>query len=222
MKKGYLRVLENPIFKDKKTTIYVACSGGPDSMATWDVFKKKYPGRCKPLFVHHRTNGSEQGLEIVRPFLYKHSGLFYYIKEGTTPTEKDWSIERKSIFKEVLSSNNCIIVTGHHLDDAVEEYLISCFKRSKAWTLKYNYPNKRIFRPMLINKKQNFIDYCNNKNIKYYDSSNEENLRNSIRDSSLISSINFTIGTNLDTIVRKLIHKDYECSETQKVCTADK
>jgi len=229
MKKGYLRILEHPRFLTCEK-ILVAVSGGPDSMATLDKFYKKYGERVEGLFVNHHTKESGTGREVIVKYFSKDNNgvtnnpqvLYRDIDKYTIRKEHFWHHARQQEFlNELTCHEDAILITGHNLDDAVEEYLINTMKRSIARTLKYNYPNPNIFRPMLLNKKENFVEYCFKNNIPFVDSSGGLDLRNKIRRSTVISNINEVLGTNLERIVRKQIHIDYELSKVKRMATTN-
>lgn len=224
MKKGYLRILEHPRFFECDNII-VAVSGGPDSMATLDRFYKKYGKKVIGLFVDHHTVESRCGSSCITKYFSKNGDttddplvLYRSINKGISMQENLWHHARRQCFLDEISCySDVILITGHNLDDAVEEYLINTMKRSIARTLKYNYPEPRIFRPMLLNKKENFLEYCFKHNIPFVDSSGSTDLRNKIRTSTVVSTINEVLGTNVERIVRKQIHIDYELSKVKRV-----
>ena len=215
MKKGYLHILENETFT-KTAMLYVACSGGPDSVATMHLLKRKYGEKVRALFIDHRTLESANGFAtVVHNFPANY--VQYSIAPNIHPSEAGWAYARREIYEWVSEARDAIIATGHHLDDSVEEYLINTTKRGTATTLRYNYPNSYLFRPMLLNKKAQFIEYCNKHKLSYIDSSGSTDLRSKIRQSTIVSDINDVMNTNIETIVRKKIHRDHEQSEVKNL-----
>jgi tRNA(Ile)-lysidine synthase len=103
------------------------------------------------------------------------------------------------------------IVTGHHLDDAVESYLYNCFNGVPQYLpipLETDYPQYRIkvLRPFIISEKSYILEYIKNNNLERFVVEDETNIdekyrRNWLRH-NIIPQINDK-GYNLKTIVRK-------------------
>lgn len=147
--------------KIPRQTIWVACSGGVDSVVAVDFLR-----RCHDVgiaFFHHGTPTSEEALD----FLTTHkqfSGLTIaidYCKKEKPPElsqEEFWRNERYN-FLEKLSEP---VITAHHLDDAIETYIWRmCNGRSDTIPYKRN----NIIRPFLITPKKELINWANKNNL---------------------------------------------------------
>lgn len=107
-------------------SLYVAVSGGVDSMAAIDFLRRKHD--ITALYVNHGTEYSKQAFNVVANYCFTYSiVLFYYeILKDSKPQglswEEFWREERYQFFDKYEHSGHPV-VTAHHLDDAVETYL---------------------------------------------------------------------------------------------------
>ena len=102
-----------------ENNIYIALSGGVDSIAAYNFFKEG--GRnVKGLFVHHGTKISHDAYQFLREKQY----LFdvYHIK-NTKPKGESWEEFWRNERIKYFTSCNKQVVTAHHLDDAMETWL---------------------------------------------------------------------------------------------------
>ena len=157
------QVLE-PIKPNAK--ILVAASGGVDSLVLLHMFNTCNEGRVSALFIHHGTSSSEHGLAALSKFC-KAQGIQLVIKsiqvEGESNKEMRWRDERYKIFH---SYGHYTVLTGHNLDDQVEQYLMSSIK-GKVTLIPYK--NGNVLRPLLYCKKADLIAYAIKHNIVWYD-----------------------------------------------------
>ena len=162
--------------------IYVACSGGVDSMAALD-FLRRGDRDVHALYFNHGTDISAKMGDVVIEYCRKHNipysyGLLKGDKGPKQSQEEFWRIKRYEFldkFKDVP------VITCHHLNDNVEQWIFS------SMTGKPNLiPAKRdnYVRPFLLNKKEEFVNWAEKKNIHYVqDPSNADQkyMRNFIR-----------------------------------------
>ncbi len=186
-------------------TIYVACSGGVDSMAALDFLRRKH--EVTVAFFDHYTEHS---------MLSKH-WLWEYCKSNSIPFvsgevknqktsdeswEEYWRNERYAWFETLDHA----VVTAHHLDDAVETWI---------WSSMHGQPKlpevvrKSVARPFLSTPKKELIDWCVRKNVPWYeDTSNNDTkyMRNYVRHVAMpvVQKINPGIQK---TIKKKLLNK---------------
>lgn len=113
---------------------------------------------------------------------------------------------------------NTILITGHHLDDAVESHFLNFIRGQNEFlpipfVSTHEYGNNKITfcRPFLFNRKSDLIEYCKNKNLMQYVVEDETNLiskgsrRNMIRNEILPILERDRVG--MSTIVRKIMEK---------------
>ena len=187
---------------------YVAVSGGPDSMAALD-FLRKGPTDPFAVFCHHNTEASDKGYEIVNEYCkeYNVPCTCFFVCKDSKPLkmsqEEYWRNERYKCFTALRLP----VITAHHLDDCVEEYMINTLKRGRLGVIPYR--NQNVFRPFRLTSKSDFITWCVNKDVPFIiDDSNINNafLRPNIRD--LRVEVESFINLGLTKMVRKMILKD--------------
>lgn len=184
--------------------VYLAFSGGVDSMVLFlSLLRKKH--KVTLLFIDHQNGFSDVEHEFAKKISNQYNVPLKYVPiEPYTDTslsrEAYWSRKRFDVFQQ----QDKPVVVGHHLDDAVEWYVMSsmqgCSKLLDPIT-------GNVIRPMLTNKKVDIIIYANAYNIPYItDPSNSQPsycLRNKVRH-ELIGSIKNCF-PGIQTTVKRLI-----------------
>ena len=172
------------------------------------------------VFIDHGTVTSFDSLQIVKQYCKKYSWEFVSMqidlnKPKHKSQEEHWRDERYRLFAEVAKSFNATkLITGHHLDDAVETYIFNAFN-GKHYTM----PETRdlnvdslgdhivtIIRPFIKSTKQQLLDYCKVENLTYYDDPTNHdgsNMRSYIRVNIIPHAKHVNPG--LYTVVKKLI-----------------
>tara|TARA_R110002020_G_scaffold39950_4_gene118182 strand:+ start:2704 stop:3312 length:609 start_codon:yes stop_codon:yes gene_type:complete len=169
----------------------VACSGGPDSIALahWTGYhytsQQNKNRRLQALiFIDHQTPASTAGKQCVYDLAKK---LDVPIGEHILPPkqhcpkkaslEEWWHHHRRNIYR----SYDMAILTGHHLDDAVETALMGYYYgNNRILALK----SGNIYRPLILCKKSQLLNYCQTHRLGFVqDQSNDDIkfLRNATR-----------------------------------------
>ena len=193
--------------------IYVACSGGVDSMAALDFLKRNHD-----VFVLHFNHGTAHGFEAMQfvsdycnqqdiPFLTNVTGQ-------ERERHKDESQEEywRSIRYEWLE--RCTerqIVTAHHLDDCVETWVWSSM-HGTGKIIPYS-RNDRVLRPFRMTRKRDLELWANLKNVPYIqDDSNTDTCytRNYIRHEMMPNVLRVNPGIH-KTIAKK-VKEDEHCT----------
>jgi len=187
--------------------ITVAFSGGVDSVAIVDFLSNKHDVTC--AFYHHGTENSDRAMEFVAKFCSDRDMPLIYgmISDKSLPKglslEEHWRNERYK-FLSTLGP----VITAHHLDDCVETYIWSALHGTpKVIPFRRN----NVLRPFLTTPKQEFVDWCNRKEIVWcYDKSNDETkyTRNYIRHELMPHDLRVNPG--LRTVVKKIIENKNE------------
>lgn len=160
--------------------IYVACSGGVDSMAALDFLRKKHD--VTAAFFNHGTEASVNAYQFLESYCDRNSiplmsESITVVKPSTLSREEHWRNERYKF----LESLNEPVVTAHHLDDAVETWV---------WSSMHGIPKLphvrrgNILRPFLITAKLELMSWCVRKNVPWVDDLTNEDqtyMRNYIR-----------------------------------------
>lgn len=211
--------LSKTIMNNKHNPIHliVCCSGGADSMALLDMSyhyirnqqdqSDKSNTTLSVFHVKHGMSANQNDwAELVQRYGSSLSLDVYVANvnpEQIKLTETEARAKRYAVLDEYiqildkkLSSNTkCtqfIVLTGHHKDDRLENFLISIFKnRVHNFDLVNhvaygNHSSGRVCfqKPLLGYAKEELIHYCQSKNIEYVtDESNliSDNLRNIFR-----------------------------------------
>ena len=187
--------------------LIVAFSGGVDSTAIVDFLSNKHKVVC--AFFHHGTENSDHAYEFVAKFCTERElplmvGFIKNSKPKELSTEEHWRNERYD-FLNSFGDGLGPIVTGHHLDDCVETYIWSALhgKPKVIPTTRNN-----VIRPFLTTPKNEFIDWCERKDIVWCnDNSNndERYTRNYVRKHLVPHALHVNPG--LRTTVKKIVER---------------
>lgn len=186
-------------------TLYVACSGGVDSMAALDFLSRKH--NVTAAFFDHGTTASMEALTFLKRYCSKNNiklvdGAVMRSKKKDESEEEYWRNERYTWFETLDHA----VVTAHHLNDAVETWV---------WSSMHGQPKlpkivrNNIARPFLSTPKQELVDWCIKHNVPWYDDMSNLNtkyMRNYVRHVAMpvIQKINPGIQK---TIKKKLLSK---------------
>lgn len=188
--------------------ICIAVSGGVDSMAALDFLR-----RTRNVTVLHYNHGTgeyaDNAMGLVKDYCEACS-IDYAIAENTEVMPKGVSAEawwREKRYSWFESETDFPIVTAHHLDDAVENWIFTSLNGNPALI-----PSKRdqYIRPFLSTSKEDLIDWCNRKKVPYLeDPSNEstKHRRNYIRHVMMPHVENINPGIK-KVIRKKLIERE--------------
>jgi len=184
--------------------IAIAVSGGPDSMAALDFIRR---GRKKITVLHynHNTPFSNSAENIVATYCEKYSIELKLGKLLSEPNRGDslenfWRVERYKFFD---SATDLPVITCHHLDDAVENWIFTSFHGNPMMI-----PLKRdqFLRPFLLTTKDSLLEWCDRKDVPYiHDPSNNDIsfMRNFIRH-EIISRVKF-VNPGINKVIKKKI-----------------
>lgn len=189
----------------------VACSGGPDSMALVDFClggKRSF----SVAHVHHGTEASEAGLEIVSRYCSGTSIELHSFRVENDPPEGRSKEEfwRSARYKFFASLDKQILM-AHHLDDAVETWIFSSLNGNPN-VIPYKNHKANVIRPFLLNKKEKLVSWCDRRGVPYIvDESNEDVsfARNRIRHNIVPESLKVNPG--LHKVIKKRILSEFQC-----------
>lgn len=159
----------------------VACSGGVDSMAVLS-FLMRGKGHVTVAYFNHGTQHSEQTQNFVEEFcsLNRLQLTVGRIQGGKAPRES-WEEYWRHGRYSFLQSLSLPVLTAHHLDDCIEQWLFSSFHGNPQII---PYRNGNVIRPFLPTKKESFRAWCVDKGVPWIDDlSNQDTryMRNHIR-----------------------------------------
>lgn len=143
--------------------LVVAVSGGPDSMAILDFLSNNH--KVTAFYFDHRTEFGEEAYSFVKQYCKEKEiplamGSLSQERPSKTSIEEHWRNER---YKE-FHGFNLPVVTGHNLDDVVEWFLFTSIHGQGRLI---PYKNKNVIRPFLSTPKENFVRWCENKNVPF-------------------------------------------------------
>lgn len=185
--------------------LYVACSGGIDSVATAAILSEWRDVTL--LHFSHTDHAAVQELDTVNELAYKLgvrliTGYQTQTQEAGN-REAQWRAARYAWFDSLDQP----VATGHTLDDAVEWYMMTCLRGRGEFM-----PHRRgqVFRPFLLTEKTDLITYVLKHGLPWWDDPTNHDpdfaLRNCIR--SLLIPVAEGCEPGLKNVVRrKLVDK---------------
>jgi len=188
--------------------LFVACSGGVDSMAVLDFLSRNHGVTI--AFFDHGTEASHEAQAHLAHYSSKNNIDFLYgtcnrKKQSDESWEEYWRNERYNFFHSI----NGIVVTGHHLDDVVETWLWSSLHGTGKII---PYENKNVIRPFRLTRKRDFELWCNLKNVPVVEDKSNEDIsftRNYIRHVMMPNVLKVNPG------IHKVIAKKVKADEYQ-------
>ena len=187
---------------------YFACSGGIDSIAFLHFLSHGNHKPCVVHFNHHLLPEDDLFEKKVQKFCEKFNLKFYIQhceEKYNTGSVEGWCRKVRYEFLYSLSGN---VATGHHLGDAVENYLFNCIRGCPEY-LPMPVRTKNIIRPFILTDKASIVSHVEKNNLSEY--VEEDPLNNDIS-----KTRNWIRGVivpeikkryNLDTVVRKIYRK---------------
>lgn len=179
----------------------VAFSGGVDSVAITDFLSNNH--EIEAAFFHHGTDASDDAYDFVFYFCKDRNiklnvGYIRNEKPKEYSWEEHWRNERYKFLEQFE-----YVVTGHHLNDCIETYIWSSL-HGKPKIIPHTRNN--VHRPLLLNPKSEFIDWCTRKNIKWKeDHTNEstDHMRNYIRKHMVPHA--YHVNPGIEKVIKRLI-----------------
>ena len=179
----------------KNKNIGIAISGGPDSIALTlllNKFKNKYSYKLIAFTVDHqlRKESNQEAKNVknlMEKFSIKHITLEW---QNSKPNTKILELARIARYNLLAESSNInkinVMMLGHHLDDQIETFIIrleansglnglACM--SELSKIKTDFGNLNILRPLLPFKKQDLINICKEKQMKWNEDPTNYNLK---------------------------------------------
>lgn len=185
--------------------IYIAVSGGLDSMAALDFLRRNH--MVSVLYFNHNTEYSNSTESLVKNFCLNNKINFISEKlKDNKPKNKSleefWRDQRYGFFNNFKDKK---IITAHHLDDVVEWWIFSSINGLPK-LIKYSRDN--IIRPFLLTEKFELAAWCKNKQVPWAEDLSNCDIkfaRNRIRHNIIpeILKINPGIKKNLKKILLK-------------------
>lgn len=189
--------------------VYVACSGGVDSMAVVDFLMKNH--KVNLMFFDHGDDASKDAREFLTDKYHPsielagmnlNIGTITESKNKSESWEEYWRNQRYAWFHSYKHP----IITCHHLDDCVETWIFNSLN-GEGRIIPYS--NRNVIRPFRLNRKSEFTNWCRNKNVSWVeDTSNEDTkyMRNFIRHEIVPKAL--VVNPGLYKVIRKKVRDD--------------
>jgi tRNA(Ile)-lysidine synthase len=197
-------------------TLYVACSGGVDSVATAAILSEWRDVTL--LHFSHADHAYKYELETVSNLAHQLDvKLITTVQlEGQTNGNKEekWRDARYTWFH----SFDTVVATGHTLDDAVEWYLMTCLRGRGEYM---PHRNRNVFRPFLLTEKYKLEEYCCYRGLSWYEdptNHSDDFLRSRVRQNLIPAAFHCEPGLK-NMVKRRLVEK---IKEDKKVLTDKK
>ena len=189
--------------------VYVACSGGVDSMAVVDFLRNNHDVTI--CFYNHGTTASDQAHEFLTWYCHENCvPMMLGVLNKKRPKEKSpeefWREERYKF----LHGINAPVITAHHLDDCVETWVWSSMHGTGKII---PYRNKNVIRPFRMTRKRDFQLWADLKNVPHIeDDTNKDTCytRNYIRHEMMPHVLRVNPG--IHKVIAKKVKEDEHCT----------
>lgn len=186
--------------------VYVACSGGLDSMAVLDFLRRKRT--VEVLNFDHGTAFSAREKDFVFNYCAKngivlHQGGVTTSQQPTSNCEQWWRDQRYMWLDQYTDAP---VITCHHLDDCVETWIWSSLHGTGKII---PYRRKNVIRPFRLTRKKDFNMWCTKNSIPWIeDPSNQDHkfTRNYIRNQMMPHVLHVNPG--IHTVIRRKVQTD--------------
>lgn len=183
--------------------VAIAVSGGIDSMGALDFLRRAHD--VVVLHYNHGTPYAPKAEALVRAYCIEHKltiviGRCEEEMPAGVSKEAWWRDQRYKFFTE---ATDLPIITAHHLDDQVENYLFTALN-GKPFLI----PHKRdqFIRPFITTEKTDFTLWCVRKGVPTIDDPSNEDTkyrRNYIRHTLMPHVLNINPG--IKKVIRKKV-----------------
>jgi tRNA(Ile)-lysidine synthase len=188
--------------------VFVACSGGVDSMAVVDFLKNNHD--VTVCYFDHGTAHSRHAQKFIAHYCTDNNlpiimGTIGYAQAKPGQSKEEfWRNERYKFLHNI----NAPIITAHHLDDCVETWVWSSMHGTGKII---PYRNKNVIRPFRGTRKRDFELWADLKNVPHVeDDSNTDTCytRNYIRHEMMPHVLRVNPGIH-KTIAKKVKEDEY-------------
>lgn len=197
--------------------VYVACSGGPDSMAVLD-FLRRSKRDIIACYFDHGTPHSKGAEDIVRDYCNDNNiplvvGRRKKEKPAGESWEEYWRNERLAFFHSLDGP----VVTGHTLDDVCEWWIFTSLTGMPRLIPRNN---KNVIRPFILTKKHQLQAWCVARGVKFVEdpsNSSDKFMRSFIRKNMMSKALYVNPGF-YKVISKKLVNEpqhDFPIKDTR-------
>jgi tRNA(Ile)-lysidine synthase len=187
--------------------LFVACSGGIDSMAALDFLRRNH--EVTVCYFDHGTDHSRRAFDFMVEYTAQqglplmHSKILRD-KSKDESWEEFWRNQRYQFLHKLRGP----VVTAHHLDDCVETWVMSSMHGTGKWI---PYRRDNVVRPFRLNRKRELELWANLKCVPHIeDDSNRDTCytRNYVRHEMMPHVLRVNPG--IHKTIRKKVINDVE------------
>jgi len=150
--------------------VYIAVSGGSDSMAVLDFLSR---GNREVVAAHfdHGTEHGEEARKFIEGYCLERSiplviGEKKRERNSDESPEEYWRNMRYDFFASItMQVGSAPIITAHTLDDQVENWIFTALNGEPRLIPYSREPN--IIRPFITTTKTTLLSWCDRKNVPY-------------------------------------------------------
>lgn len=150
----------------------VGCSGGVDSLTIVHFLMQSRKRIVHIHYIWHHIDDSPGSLKAVKDFYNKYKDIytnlrFHYheIKPYTEYVQLNdehyWRKQRYEIFQSLPYP----LITGHHMNDQLENWIMTSLTGNPSLI---HYKNENVLRPFLLNSKDVFYTYAAKHKLDFY------------------------------------------------------
>jgi len=193
--------------------VFLAFSGGPDSVAALDFL---LTGRRDVTAVHfyHGTPHGVEALNFVEMYTHLRKvpliiERIQRLRKSDESQEEYWRNERYQFLESLPGP----VVTAHHLDDVLEWWI---FTSLHGMTKLIPYRRNNVIRPFLMTPKKVLIDWCDRKSLPYITdpgNQDEKYMRSIVRHKIVPQATRINPGVR--TVLKKKIEFEYKSQENE-------
>ena len=214
---------------DHKKPVYLACSGGVDSIAAlYFIHARRKMFNVTAVHFNHnsrlenynmsysvRVMCDKFGIPLISGKLDKKKSIEHNGKEDY------YRQHRIEFFKEKCAGGQ--LVLAHHLHDCIESYLTNALGGNPSYCpvpIITSFGDTKVIRPFMLNPKRNFIEYAKENNLMQYvveDSTNTDTSirRNKVRH-SLIPFLEKEMDYKGEKTVARIMIEEYKKVKSRK------
>lgn len=190
----------------KGEKLFIAVSGGIDSMVVLDFFKNAK--RCDVTVLHfdHGTSFGAEARIFVENFCKNAdipciTGQISADQDFAGKSKEDvWRKARYAFFESVTTESDKILL-GHHLNDAIESWIFSSMHGNPMLIPS---TRGRYYRPFILSEKEKIISWAERKGLVWTDdpsNCSDDYMRNYIRNNLMPHALHVNPG--LPKVIKK-------------------
>lgn len=193
--------------------VYVAVSGGVDSIATLHFLSRNH--EVTAVHLNHNEGNSNDAEDCVRSTCDR-LGCKLIVKRITAnkpsrlSLEEFWRNQRYELFHTLPS----VVITSHHLNDCVETWVWSSL-HGEGKIIPYS--NRNVIRPFRLTEKVSFERWAKNNSLSWVEDKSNNDLtltRNYIRNVMMPNIL--VVNPGISTTIKKKVKQSYD----ERVCVS--